>query len=443
MIKLYFKLELLLHYFRRYIWLVLLVATTSSVSLIYFDKILSFAARILPTMPQIVGISGLYFKDRLPPLITNQMSYGLTQITENNKVVNSPLVASLEIRNNHKQYIFRLNPFSWHHRARLTAADIVGLYQINNALLSTPAQDTLIIDLEKEFSPLLSLLSQPLLTSNLSGLGQSKLSEIIFRDSYVNSLTLTRLSDNSQTTYRFYPNQNDLATAFKLGEINQFTTNLFPESIAPWRHVDVTTTVDTGSYYTTLFINTEKFSKKQFRQSLAYATPKPTDKNERCLGPISPNYWAYNPQIKEYSYNPARAKELASPEDPKKVNILVTSRDLLPQAEKIKASWKENLSLDSEIIIGDFSKTDYDTILSYGNFNQDPDQYPFWHSTQAANNITKLNNSRIDKLLEEGRATIDEQERKKIYFDFQRYLLEESPAIFINFPTVHTITRVK
>jgi len=43
--------------------------------------------------------------------------------------------------------------------------------------------------------------------------------------------------------------------------------------------------------------------------------------------------------------------------------------------------------------------------------------------------------------LEEGRQTFDTQERKRIYFDFQRYLLEESPAIFISYPTFYNITR--
>ena len=57
--------------------------------------------------------------------------------------------------------------------------------------------------------------------------------------------------------------------------------------------------------------------------------------------------------------------------------------------------------------------------------------------------ITKLNNPRIDKLLEEGRQTNDQIERKKIYQDFQTYLLEEVPAIFLYYPTTYTVTRIK
>ena len=61
----------------------------------------------------------------------------------------------------------------------------------------------------------------------------------------------------------------------------------------------------------------------------------------------------------------------------------------------------------------------------------------------APTNITHLNNSRIDKLLEQGRQTFDQQARKQIYYDFQKYLLEESPAIFIKFPTTYNISRLK
>nr|MBP6989849.1 peptide-binding protein [Candidatus Shapirobacteria bacterium] len=70
-------------------------------------------------------------------------------------------------------------------------------------------------------------------------------------------------------------------------------------------------------------------------------------------------------------------------------------------------------------------------------------QYLFWHSTQKKTNITKINNPRIDKLLEEGRQTFDQQERKNIYQEFQKNLLEECPAIFLKYPIVYTISRIK
>jgi len=179
------------------------------------------------------------------------------------------------------------------------------------------------------------------------------------------------------------------------------------------------------------------------RQALAYATEKPIDKNERALGPISPNSWAYNPNIKEYVYSQKRAKELFDKNKIETINLAVFDRRLLSVAENIKTKWKEILDIEVTVSIETQLSSDYDAILTYASIPKDPDQYTFWHSTQTKTNITKLTDSRIDKLLEEGRQTYDSQERKKIYFDFQKFLLEESPAIFLSYPTKYHIIRVK
>ncbi|MCS7092795.1 MAG: peptide-binding protein, partial [Patescibacteria group bacterium] len=71
----------------------------------------------------------------------------------------------------------------------------------------------------------------------------------------------------------------------------------------------------------------------------------------------------------------------------------------------------------------------------------DPDQYSLWHSMQTESNISKYANPRIDKLLEDGRVTIDIQERKKIYLDFQRFLLEDAPCVFLYHPEYYSIVR--
>jgi peptide/nickel transport system substrate-binding protein len=71
----------------------------------------------------------------------------------------------------------------------------------------------------------------------------------------------------------------------------------------------------------------------------------------------------------------------------------------------------------------------------------DPDQYYFWHSTQEVGNITHYKNVRIDKLLEDGRKTLNINERKKIYKDFQRIIMDDHPALFIYYPYSYTIEK--
>jgi len=70
----------------------------------------------------------------------------------------------------------------------------------------------------------------------------------------------------------------------------------------------------------------------------------------------------------------------------------------------------------------------------------DPDQHALWHSTQPTN-LTHYSDLKVDKLLEDGRQISDQARRREIYQDFQRFLVEDSPAIFLSHPVTYTITR--
>ena len=184
------------------------------------------------------------------------------------------------------------------------------------------------------------------------------------------------------------------------------------------------------------------------RQALAYAIDKDSFGKKRAISPISPNSWAFNPQVKQYSYNPARARELLKslPKDQKdKLTIkLVTIPTLLSIADKIKTDW-EAIGVKTQVQVSSNSLVDFQTMLAIQEIPPDPDQYSFWHSTQTSSNITNYRNSkesqRIDKLLEEGRTTLDQESRKQIYIDFQRFLVEDSPIIFLYHPTTYTVVK--
>ena len=74
------------------------------------------------------------------------------------------------------------------------------------------------------------------------------------------------------------------------------------------------------------------------------------------------------------------------------------------------------------------------------NLAKDPDQYVLWHSEQNSN-ISGYKNLRIDKLLEDGRKTVDINTRKKIYSDFEKYILDDPPASFLYLPYTYEISR--
>jgi len=78
-------------------------------------------------------------------------------------------------------------------------------------------------------------------------------------------------------------------------------------------------------------------------------------------------------------------------------------------------------------------------VLLYGEImGADPDPYPFWHSSQIdypGLNLALYLNRTTDKIIEDARATSDEQKRTDLYLQFQEALAKDIPAIFLYTPT--------
>ena len=53
----------------------------------------------------------------------------------------------------------------------------------------------------------------------------------------------------------------------------------------------------------------------------------------------------------------------------------------------------------------------------------------------------RSDNPKIDKLLEDGRKENNKEERKEIYHDFQRFLVEDCPAVFLHELATYSISR--
>ena len=101
--------------------------------------------------------------------------------------------------------------------------------------------------------------------------------------------------------------------------------------------------------------------------------------------------------------------------------------------------WKK-IQIDTNIEVVESIPDNFQIFLGDFYVPLDPDQYMIWHSVQD-NNISKYENKRIDKLLEDGRKETDINTRKKIYADFQKYLIDDSPVTFLYFPYEYEISR--
>lgn len=85
----------------------------------------------------------------------------------------------------------------------------------------------------------------------------------------------------------------------------------------------------------------------------------------------------------------------------------------------------------------------YDILLYGVIIGNDPDQYPFWHSSQIAFpglNLSQYSNRTVDDLLEKARQTANMSDREAQYKKLQDILLSEFPTIFLYTPGYRYVT---
>ncbi len=222
-----------------------------------------------------------------------------------------------------------------------------------------------------------------------------------------------------------------------------------------------------GNSYTYLGFNLKRkpFDDVRVRHAINYAIDKQEIIDGVYLGlginiasPYRPGTRWSNPNLKPYPCDPAKAKALlkeAGFADTNGDGIL--ERDGKPFSFEIVTNQNKereksavliqrrlkDVGIDVKIraiewasFISRFIKTgDFDAVVLGWSLGLDPDQYSIWHSSQQAPgqfNFIGYNNPTIDKLLEQGRLELDPDKRMKIYHEFARVLLDDSPIVYLS-----------
>lgn len=400
---------------------------------VIFFLILSLLIPSFSSTSEKIGVVGRFTPDNIPEDITSKLSSGLTKVDENGNV-NPALAKSWESSDGGKTWLFVLDDKAvWQDEKKVVASDIH--YEFSDASIEVIDDKTIKFNLDSQFTAFPVIVSKPLFKEGLVGTGEWKVKKASLSAGYLQNLVITD-SKSNKITFKFYPSEDRLKLAFKLGEIDIINRIQDPEPFNSWKIVNLEEVIN-YSNFVGIFFNTEdeSLSDKAVRQSLTYAIEKNNFPGERALGPISPFSWAYNPQVKQYP------RDLEKTEDTKEMKItLSTLPNLLKVAEQIKKDWEEaGVICDIQVVTS--IPESYQTFLATVDIPKDPDQYSLWHSTQTVSNISRFKNARIDKLLEDGRTELDQETRKKIYLDFQRFLVEDVPAVFLYHPTFYTISR--
>ena len=220
-----------------------------------------------------------------------------------------------------------------------------------------------------------------------------------------------------------------------------------------------------GNGYTYLGFNLKKapFDDIRVRQAMNYAI----DKNEIIKGvllglgepiasPYKPGTRWNNSKLSPYPYNPSKALALLQEAGYEKNADGVLVKDGKPFEFEILTNQNKQREMTAVLVqrrlkeigidvkirviewasfINRFIKTgEFKAVVLGWSLSLDPDQYNIWHSSQQGPgqfNFVGYENPRVDELLEVGRRELDTSKREKIYHEFSKLMLEDSPIVYL------------
>lgn len=396
-------------------------------------------ALFIPT--ERIGIVGTYTPSTIPDAILRDISMGLTTLDETGQVMPG-LASSWEATDSGKTYRFHLQPnVKWHNDSVVRATDIN--YAVEGVTFLVINDTTIEAQLPDAYAAFPALVAKPLVLPGLIGSGDYEVTRIRLNDEFVASLLLTSRVGKPRREYRFFRTEEQAQIAYMRGivDVIRDVSNVEPYQQLPQT---IVTQQPRFSRVVALYFNLTKdvLQERPFRQALAYATPQ-FDQVQRARSPIPETSWVFNNQVKSFAYDPEQARKLLAtvqlPDDFPGITIS-TFQAYVETADVIARHWEE-VGIPTQVQIVTQLDDTYDVLLSAHEIPPDPDQYPLWHSKQEDTNITKYANVRVDKLLEDGRKEIDPEKRKTIYQEFQRYVVEDAPVVWLFHPTTTNIER--
>jgi hypothetical protein len=174
---------------------------------------------IIPQQKIQIGLVGHYQHPNMPVEIQNLVSDGLTRLEPDGSVVPS-LAQSWEVKNDNKEYYFKIRPdATWSNGDPIFAQDIN--YNFSDVTTIVYDNQTLAFQLKEAFSPFPVIVSRPIFRKGLIGTKDYQIKDLTQNGGVIESLTLSpQDSKNPVLVYRFYPSEKAARTAFALGEIS-------------------------------------------------------------------------------------------------------------------------------------------------------------------------------------------------------------------------------
>jgi peptide/nickel transport system substrate-binding protein len=221
--------------------------------------------------------------------------------------------------------------------------------------------------------------------------------------------------------------------------------------------LEVQTSPGTIFSYIALNVQDPTLKDKRVRQALAYATDRTELIRYLWRGEARPaasilptQHWAFASDVPQYPYDPARAAKLLDEAGfpamgPDGIRFHLSFKTSTEETARLQAvvfqqQWRKvGIAVDihtyefatfySDVVKGLFQAYS----LRWIGGNEDPDI--FEHCFHSASfppkraNRSRYTNPKLDELIDRGRRTINQQDRKPIYAEIQKILAEDQPYI--------------
>lgn len=246
------------------------------------------------------------------------------------------------------------------------------------------------------------------------------------------------------------PDQSARIAAFRTGQL-EVLSNLSPEEMENIKRTNPDVQVKRLIFatQTQVFMNMQKepFNDLRVRKAISMAIDKESMVNTIFVGgevsaPVNPSLgdWALPLEEREklQPYDPEQAKQLlaeAGYPNGFKTKLMVTDaygEQLIRAAQWIAADLKE-IGIEAEIEVTEYAtyytqkwpNLEYDMAVGWQTYFQEPDEWLRSQlHTQGPKNWFGISDPELDKMLDQQRLILDQNERKEYVHEIQRYVLE-------------------
>jgi len=217
--------------------------------------------------------------------------------------------------------------------------------------------------------------------------------------------------------------------------------------------------------YTYLGFNlrNKKFQDKRIRQALSLAIDRQEmvdilffGHGKVCNGPFLPGSFAFNEEITQIKQNQEKAKELLKQAGYDKNNpftfeiVTNTGNDIRLNAALIMQYQLAKIGVEAKIKVMEWQAflntvvhpRKFETVLLGWSLALMPDAYPLWHSDSdklGRFNLVGYRNSTVDKLIEKGSLTIEQEKLSLIYKKLFKIISDDLPYLFLYIPNSITV----